>query len=139
MTTSIKSLIIGIVIFGIFMGATVGILSSISDNLLNNQTSDFNDSFNIIDDTTSEIDSLEEDTKADIGEERGEAGFFDVVFKGTWTGLKQIFTSFAFFKTAIGDLADWLDIPGYILAGISAIITIIIIFGVIKAVTKTDI
>lgn len=139
MTTSIKSLIIGIVIFGIFMGATVGILSSISDNLLNNQTSDFNDSFNIIDDTTSEIDSLEEDTKADIAESRGEAGFFDVVFKGTWTGLKQIFTSFAFFKTAIGDLADWLDIPGYILAGISAIITIIIIFGVIKAVTKTDI
>lgn len=139
MTTSIKSLIIGIVIFGIFMGATVGILSSISDNLLNNQTSDFNDSFNIIDDTTSEIDSLEEDTKADIGEERGEAGFFDVVFKGTWVGLKNIFTSFAFFKTAIGDLADWLDIPGYILAGISAIITIIIIFGVIKAVTKTDI
>jgi hypothetical protein len=136
----IRNYIIGIVIFTFFIvgGVTMmGILYADKPSVTNDtQYVAFNQTFNKITDVTTQVEGIESGIK-DAQPEQGLFGVLSSLVSTAWNSLKLIFTSFNFMDDVIGGLSTVFGVPAFIPSLILLMISLILVFGIWKAVFQT--
>lgn len=134
--------IMGIIIFTFFIMGGVAMLSELTDAKDTYGDSEkyleFNQTFNKIDNVTTEINELEEGIatqEADIGA----FGMLNSLISGAWSSLKILFRSFGFMNTAINGLNSFFGVPAWIPLLIILMVTVLIVFAIFSAIFQREI
>ena len=134
--------IIGIVMFTFMIVGGVSIFSIYGNSepsfIQNEQFQDFNNSFNVVNDITKQVDDLEESiTEADT--DFGLFGVLNALISSAWQALKLLFTSLSFMDGVFLGLTSVFGIPGWIPALVGVLVTVILIFSIFSAIFQRDI
>lgn len=140
MVEEIKKYIIGVIVFTIFIVGGVSLLGYLNDadpTFSNSDLTQFNKSFNKLNDVTSSTSNL----KSSVEEADPDLGFFGVLnalVSSAWNTLKLTFTSFSFMEDVFINGSNIFGIPNWISTLIVGIITTIICFAIYKAIFKVQ-
>ncbi len=134
--------IIGIVMFTFMIVGGVSIFSIYGNSepsfIQDEQFQDFNNSFNVVNDITKQVDDLEESiTEADT--DFGLFGVLNALISSAWQALKLLFTSLSFMDGVFLGLTSVFGIPGWIPALVGVLVTVILIFSIFSAIFQRDI
>ncbi len=136
----LKGYMIGVVLFILVIASGTFMIGSFfnADNSLDptGQVSTFNSSLNAASEMTTAVNSVDTSIRS-AGNSTGALGWLDVLIGTTYNGLKAVGGTMEFVGKAGGEAADQFFIPGYVIGIISLIATIIIIFAIWSAITKT--
>ncbi len=137
----IKKYIIGIIIFTIVIVGGVSMLGELnkSDSTFTDDETftQFNKSFDKLNDITEATDNIQ----ADFEEDKQDFGVFGTLgaLVGTaWQTIRLTFTSFGFMNSVFSQGSVVFGIPTWIAGLITAIITIIIAFTIYKAIFRVQ-
>jgi hypothetical protein len=137
----ISTYIISILIFTfIIMGglSLISIFRAVDPGIVDDdKLAAFNDTFNVMDDVTSEVDSLESGI-TDASVDEGEFGVLNALIAGAWQNLKLIGASFSFMDAVFGGLETMFGVPWWIPVIIGSIITVGILFAIWGAIFQRD-
>jgi len=134
--------IIGIVMFTFMIVGGVSIFSIYGNSepsfIQDEQFQDFNNSFNVVNDITKQVDDLEQSiTEADT--DFGLFGVLNALISSAWQALKLLFTSLSFMDGVFAGLTAVFGIPGWIPALIGVLVTVVLIFSIFSAIFQRDI
>lgn len=134
--------IIGIIIFTMFIVGGISIISIFNeaDSSFINDTrfEQFNQSFNVLSNITSEVGNLE-DSIVNADTDFGAYGVLNALISSAWQTLKLTFTSFSFMETAFAGLTSFFGIPSWIIGLVILIITVLFVFAIYSAIFQRDI
>lgn len=133
--------IIGIIMFTFFIVGGVSLLSIFNDSnptfTSDDKFTEFNQSFNVLDDVTDQVDSLEGSiTEADT--DFGLFGVLNALISSAWQALKLLFSSLSFMDNVFGGLASIFGVPTWIPAIVILIITVVLAFAIFSAIFQRD-
>jgi len=131
--------IIGIVMFTFMIVGGVSIFSIYGNSepsfIQDEQFQDFNNSFNVVNDITKQVDDLEQSiTEADT--DFGLFGVLNALISSAWQALKLLFTSLSFMDGVFAGLTAVFGIPGWIPALIGVLVTVVLIFSIFSTVVS---
>ena len=133
--------IIGILIFTFIIVGGVSILGIFNDfdptYAADEKFTQFNTSFNKINDVTTEVDDLESSI-SDVDPAFGLFGVLNALISSAWQTLRLLFTSLGFMDGAYNGMAYIFGIPSWIPGIIISIITVIISFAIFSAIFQKD-
>jgi hypothetical protein len=139
---TIKSYIIGIVIFTFVIVGGVSMLASMNNSqpgFTNNADFiKFNKTFNKFDTVQSKVSTLESGI-TDADSDPGTLGFLNAIIGSVWNVLRLIPTSFGFMTGVFTGMTTVFGVPSWIPALIGSLVTILIIFAIYKAVFQTEV
>ena len=137
----IKGLLIGMIIFIVIVTGGVIIIGSFTttDPMIdaNNDVGTFNNTLNKASNATAAIDDMSADIAKVSEGNVGVLGWLNALVGVVFGGLKTLLTSIGFMKTAAIEGATMFFVPPAITILIVMIITILIIFAIWSAITKT--
>jgi hypothetical protein len=135
----ISNYIIGILIFTFVIVGGVSMLGIYNDARPINSTKygEFNNTMNVLEDVTTEVDELEETVK-DTNPEWGVLGALNALIDSGFQTMKLTFTSFNFMDNVFSGSTTLFGIPIWVATIIGAIITIIIVYAIYGAVFQRD-
>ena len=126
----LERLVLSFMIFSVVMVAGVFLLQDVDSNYddVNLDTSDFNSTFNTIDNMY----NITQDQKAQVlGNEIEEADALDSSIKGAYSAVRLVSNTFSLFGNIINDVASILPIPKYFVVLALTAMTAIVTFGII--------
>lgn len=134
----LQAFLIGFVVFSLFIVTGVMIMSDINhnyDNIIDNNlsTSDFNDTYNTID----EMYNVSQGQKEDIfGDQISEDNVIDSSYKGIFSAIRLVRSTFKLIGSIMNDIAIRIGVPPFFIKfGITAL-TIAVLFGIIAIVLR---
>lgn len=129
--------IVGIVMFSFFIVGGVsmlGIMSDSSDTLTKGEKySEFNESFNVLDDVDGTVGDMEESI-TDADTDFGVFGVLNALISSAWQTLKLLFSSLSFMDGVFFGLSNVFGVPGFIPGTIILVVTVILIFSIFSAI-----
>lgn len=124
------------------IGVIYELQSSNPDFVDNQRMKDLNYSFNQYDTLTDSVDSL----KTSVSNQDNDPSIFGTIngvlnalMNIVWTTLKSLLGSFAFMGNAYNGLVVLLNVPDWLPVLLIALVTIIIVFSIFQAITRTQI
>ena len=135
----ISDYIVGILIFTLVIVGGVSMTAIVNDvRPINSEKYDeFNNTFNVFDEVTTEVDSLESTVK-DTNPEWGALGALNALIDSGFQSIKLTLTSFGFMDGVFTGGSSLFGVPTFVAIIITAIITIIIIYSIYSAVFQKD-
>lgn len=134
----IEGFLLGFVIFSVFIVGFVYVIGDLNTNyqgiVQNNiSTSKFNNTYN----TINNIYNLSNDqSDAVFGSELETDNFVDTAYKGAYTALRQIRTTFSLMGNIFNDVATEIGIPSFFIKFALTALLLLIIFGIISYVLR---
>ena len=134
----IETFLMGFVMFSLVIVSGVFLMADINTNYegiidSNLSTSEFNDTYNTIDDMY----NLSQDQKDNIiGEELSESNFIDLAYKGTFSAIRLVTTTFKLVGNIIEDISRVLKIPTFFIKFALTALSIAVLFGIISIVLR---
>lgn len=136
-----RQYIIGILIFSMFIVGGTSLMSNFfeKDPTFGDKDkfSQFNDTFNIMDDVSDRVDALESSVVS-VDTDPGLWGTLSALTLGVWNSLGLLFSSFGFMDTVFNGFESIFGIPGWVGGTIIAIITVMLVFSIISAILQRD-
>lgn len=133
--------IIGIIMFTFFIVGGVSMLGIFADSdstfTQDEKFTQFNESFNVLNDVSNQVDSLETSI-TDADTDFGVFGVLNALISSSWQALKLLFTSLSFMDGVFGGIASVFGVPSWIPAIIILIVTVIIAFAIFSAIFQRD-
>lgn len=133
--------IIGIILFTIFIVGGVAMISIFNEKdstfASDEKFTDFNKSFNKMNEVTESVESLEEGitgARPDVGV----FGVLNALIQSSWNSLKLIISSFGFMTDVFAALSTVFGIPTWVGTLISLLVTVILVFGIWGAIFQRD-
>jgi hypothetical protein len=124
------------------LGVIYGLQASNPDFVDSQRMSDLNYSFNQYDALTASVGNL----KTSVDNQDNDPSIFGTIngvlnafMNIVWTTLKSLLSSFAFMGNAYNGLMVLLGVPSWLPALIGLLVTIIIVFSIFQAITRTQI
>ena len=136
-TEDIKKYIIGVLLFVAVIVGGVSFLSTLNEHdasfMDSDRLEDFNNTFNILDDVSGQVNLLEEGiTEADA--DPGLFGVLNSLIMSAWQSLKLTINSFDFMDDVFTGMGPIFGIPVWIAGIITLIISVVIIFAIWSAI-----
>ena len=134
----LEAFLIGFVIFSVFVVGGVFIMADINVNYNgiiedNLSTSEFNNTYNTIDEMYNISQAQKEQV---IGAEISEQNVADTSYKGTFSAIRLVRSTFKLLGNIINDLARVVGIPSFFIKFAITALTIAIIFGIISVILR---
>ena len=126
----IDTLLIGIVVFSLVVFGGVYMIDDISDNYDKDlDTSDFNASYNKIDETY----NLSKDIKDDMFESeiQGTDQSWESSVKNSYSAIRRVKSSFSLIITVLDDVSRTIGIPRFVIVSAVTVLMIAIVFSFI--------
>lgn len=134
--------IIAVLIFAFAIVGGVTILSLLNDAgggfSADPRYSQFNDSFNVMNNVIVEVDSLENKI-TNASTDFGAFGVLNSLISTGWNTLKLLPASLSFMDSAYRGMSEVFGVPAWIPMLIAAIVTVIIIFAILSAIFQREI
>lgn len=134
--------LIGILIFSLIITSGVfliGLLHNENPDFVDSERyTDFNRTFNKLDDATSTVDSMEsgiENADTDFGA----FGVLNSLISTGWNSLKLMLTSLSFMHGVFNGLYTFFGVPPWVGSSIIALTTLVIIFAIFSAIFQRDV
>lgn len=133
MDGQIKNLIItGLLVSAVVLGFS-GFTSSMATEY--SVSSEDVSYLNVTSEMQTHVNELEESIR---GAETSTVSFIDVLATGTFETLKLMFSLPNIFGALLTDISVMIGLPVWVTGTIMAIITVIVVFGIIKVITKVE-
>lgn len=134
----IEAFLIGFILFSLFIVTGVFIINDVNKNYTdimeeNISTSDFNNTYNTIDNMYNISQGQKE---AVIGGELTEGDITESSFKGTITAIRMVRSTFTLIGNIITDIYNTLGVPSFLIKFALTILTIAVIFGIITIILR---
>lgn len=141
----ISDYIISFTIFTLFIVCGIGIIGELTANnpsLLtddtNQQITNLNTSINQYNSLSTSISQVQGNLSSGVPDDNSAfLGSINSLFKVGWTSMHLILTSWTFIPNAFVAAGSILGIPSYVVVIIVLLGTLVIIFGIIKLITRT--
>lgn len=134
--------IIGIIIFTFFIVGGMAILTEFNNAkptfIDDDKFTQFNSSFNKVNDLTTSIEDLET-TITESDEEIGVFGVLDALINTGWNTLTLLFTSFGFMEDVFTDLSGLFGVPAWVGALLVLLVTVMFAFAIFTAVFQREV
>lgn len=131
-----RNWLIGLLIFGLVIAGVMAMLSQVGTDL-NGDTSTFNNTFNKLNEIRNSTDSIDDEISSSR-DSVGVLGFLNAMIGSSWVTMKMLFTSFTFINDIFYATQGLFGVPVWVTSTIVSIITIIIVFAVLRAILQTD-
>jgi hypothetical protein len=133
--------IIGIVLFCFIIVGGISMLSIFADTdptfTDDDDFNKFNESFNVLSDVSSQVDSLESSiTEADT--DFGVFGVLNSLISSSWQSLKLLFTSLSFMDDVFLGMSTMFGVPTWIPTIIVLALTVMIAFAIYSAIFQRE-
>lgn len=133
--------IMGIVIFTIFIVGGVSMMGIFAETDPTFTDSDkftqFNDSFDVMSDVTTEVDDLESSiTNADT--DFGALGVLNSLISGAWQSLRLVFSSFEFMDGVWSGTNYIFGVPIWVASMITLLVTVLLVFAIWSAIFQRE-
>src|SRR3990167_1285085 len=125
----IKEIVLGIIIFSLFIYGGVFLLVDINTNYdANIDTSDFKNTFNAINETYDLSESMKNES---FGTDITEANSIDDLVAGSFRAIRQTSTTFGIIGAAINDFAAIIGLPASLIKFALTALTLVFVFAII--------
>jgi CHASE3 domain sensor protein len=137
---TIQNYIIGIVLFMLIIGGGVYMFGSFvtydtsidSNGSINN----FNSKLNLASNITTTVNQMTDNVNSVSAEDTGVLGWINALIGSAYDGIKSIGQSIGFMGNAMAETGSMFGIPSFIIALVSLIILILLVFAIWMAITK---
>jgi len=136
-TEVLRNYVIGIIVFVIFVGSGVSLVSLMDDGVgnfeKNEKFDEFNSTFNKLDDVTAEVGVLRSNIE-DADTDFGTFGALNGLIANSWQGLKVLIKSFDFMDDVFAGLFEVFGVPSWITGLLSLIIVVVFVFTIYEVI-----
>lgn len=140
-TTAISSVIIGVIIFTLFIFGGVAMISEFglkdSSFIDSDKFTQFNNTFNKYSNLQSSVSGMQSSVE-NADTDWGLFGVLNGLISVAWNTILTIFTSFSFINDILGGLYSVVGIPAWVGNLIVSIITITFVFGIFALIFQRD-
>lgn len=134
--------IVGIILFTLVMVGGVAFLADLNsvDPTFADQDKfqEFNNTFNKMDDVTSNVDSLQSNIE-DADTDFGTFGVLNSLISSGWQTLKLLFSSFGFMTSAYQGISSFFGLPAWVPIFIGMLVTVMLAFAIYAAIFQREI
>lgn len=131
-----RNYLIGLVLAAMVSAGFLAVFSEMAEHTTVD-VSEYNSTFSTLNQTSEVITDMESDFK-DSTTTEGTFGFLNALITLSWGTAKLLLTQFGFVTTMLYALQSLLNIPVWAITGLLAIISIVIIFGIMRAILQSD-
>jgi len=137
-----RHLIMGFIIFSIFIAAGVSLFGILQDSDATFADDErytlFNSSFNQLSSVTTEVGNLEGSINSTNATGYGAFGVLNSLISSSWYSIRLIGNSWAFMGTAMGGLSTVFGIPAWIPAAVFLLVTVVFVFSILSAIFQRE-
>lgn len=129
MVLELDKWVISFIVFGVFITGTLLVIGDLQTNYnpaMND--SEFSDTYETIDDT---YEISQEISNRTLGSDVEDEGVLESIVKGAFLAVKQIKNTFTIFINVLGDLADSLQLPSFLVNAAIGVMILAVIFALI--------
>lgn len=141
--TLIRDIIIASILFCFIAAGASAIYARINSDspalIDNDKYTQFNNSFNKLDDIQSTVNDLNSSLVADLSESKGTFGVLNALIDTTWNTLSLIGNSLTFMWAIIHNLNTFLGVPTWVGSIVVSLILVVIVFTIFSAIFQRDV